>query len=58
VIEAKNTGTERLLDEAADLLFHLMALLTFRGLSLERVCKTLEAREGGYEREVSALASS
>jgi phosphoribosyl-ATP pyrophosphohydrolase/phosphoribosyl-AMP cyclohydrolase len=58
VIEAKNEGTERLLEEAADLLFHLMVLLTFRGISLERVCGVLEAREGGSQREVPALEKS
>jgi phosphoribosyl-ATP pyrophosphohydrolase/phosphoribosyl-AMP cyclohydrolase len=58
VIEAKNAGNARLLDEAADLLFHLMALLTFRDVSLEQVCKVLEAREMGREREVPAREQS
>jgi phosphoribosyl-ATP pyrophosphohydrolase/phosphoribosyl-AMP cyclohydrolase len=44
VIEAKDTDDGRLLDEAADLLFHLMILLVDRGYSLEDVSAVLEKR--------------
>lgn len=46
VIEAKNSNNERLLGESADLLFHLMVLLTYRGVSIEDVCEVLRARRG------------
>ena len=45
VIEAKNSNNERLLNESADLLFHLMVLLASRGLSLRDVCGVLKDRE-------------
>jgi phosphoribosyl-ATP pyrophosphohydrolase/phosphoribosyl-AMP cyclohydrolase len=44
VIEAKNSNDERLLEESADLLFHLMVLLTYRGLSIGDVCEVLRCR--------------
>ncbi len=44
VIEAKDTDDGRFLEEAADLLFHYMVLLTDRGYVLEDVVKILEAR--------------
>lgn len=47
VIEAKNGDTKRLLNESADLLFHLMALWEAQGVSLAEVCDTLQARASG-----------
>lgn len=44
VIEAKNGNDSKLLDESADLLFHLIVLLESRNLSLERVAETLKQR--------------
>jgi phosphoribosyl-ATP pyrophosphohydrolase/phosphoribosyl-AMP cyclohydrolase len=44
VIAAKNEAPEDLQSEAADLLFHLMVLLQFKGLSLSEVVKTLKER--------------
>lgn len=44
VIEAKDTNDGRLLDEAADLLFHLMILLVDRGYGLEDVTAVLKQR--------------
>ncbi|MCX7831737.1 MAG: phosphoribosyl-ATP diphosphatase [Actinobacteria bacterium] len=35
---------ERLLEESADLLYHLMVLLASRGLTLEQVAEVLEKR--------------
>jgi phosphoribosyl-ATP pyrophosphohydrolase len=37
---------ERVLEEAADLLFHCMVLLAHRNLSLQQVCGVLERRSG------------
>jgi len=44
VIEAKDTDDGRFLDEAADLLFHLMILLVERGYGLGDVAAVLERR--------------
>ena len=44
VIEAKDNDDKRFLDEAADLMYHLMVLLSARGCGLEDVVKVLEAR--------------
>lgn len=44
VIAAKNGSRRRLESEAADLLFHLMVLLKFKGSSLSRVAGTLKSR--------------
>jgi len=44
IIEAKDSDDERFLEEAADLLFHMMVLLTERGYRLEDVVKVLKGR--------------
>lgn len=44
VIEAKNGDRDRLLNESADLLFHLMALWEAKGVSLGDVCGVLQGR--------------
>jgi phosphoribosyl-ATP pyrophosphohydrolase/phosphoribosyl-AMP cyclohydrolase len=44
VIEAKNSNDSKLLEESADLLFHLMVLLDSRGLSIDDVGMTLRRR--------------
>jgi phosphoribosyl-AMP cyclohydrolase / phosphoribosyl-ATP pyrophosphohydrolase len=44
VIEGKNNDTDRLLNESADLLFHLMVLWEAKGVGLEDVCGVLERR--------------
>lgn len=44
VIEAKDDNEELFLNESADLLFHLMVLLSKKGYSLEDVVKTLKSR--------------
>ena len=44
VLEARQGDDARLLDESADLLFHLMVLLSARNLSLDQVQEVLEAR--------------
>jgi phosphoribosyl-ATP pyrophosphohydrolase/phosphoribosyl-AMP cyclohydrolase len=44
IVEAKNSDNERFLEEAADLLFHMMILLTERGYGLEDVVRVLKGR--------------
>ncbi len=44
VIEAKDTNDDLFLNEAADLLFHMMILLIDRGYELEDVVRVLEKR--------------
>ncbi|GAB6394418.1 MAG: histidine biosynthesis bifunctional protein HisIE [Bacteroidales bacterium] len=47
VIEATGGTEERFVCEAADLLFHLMVLLTGKGLRLEDLCNELKKRHKG-----------
>jgi phosphoribosyl-ATP pyrophosphohydrolase/phosphoribosyl-AMP cyclohydrolase len=47
VIEALGGTDERLLSESADLLYHLLVLLSARGLSLSDVEAVLRGRHGG-----------
>lgn len=44
IIESKDSNDERFLNEAADLLFHMMMLLVDRGYGLEDVVKVLKSR--------------
>ena len=44
VIESKDDDDELFLNEAADLMYHLMVLLTAKGFALEDVAKILESR--------------
>lgn len=44
VIEAKDNNTDLFLNEAADLLYHLIVLLTEKGFRLEDVVDVLESR--------------
>lgn len=44
VIAAKNDSDDRLIDESADLIFHLMVLLAYRGIDLRRVFDRLGQR--------------
>lgn len=46
VIAAKNEDENEFIYESSDLLFHLMVLLTERGLSLENLTKELAGRHG------------
>jgi len=43
-VAALAEGEERLVQEAADLLYHLLVLLAAKGLALADVCKELERR--------------
>ena len=44
VIESKDDNDELFLNEAADLMYHFMVLLTAKGFALEDVAKILESR--------------
>jgi phosphoribosyl-ATP pyrophosphohydrolase/phosphoribosyl-AMP cyclohydrolase len=44
VIEATNGTTDKLTGEAADLLYHLIVLLTAKGLRLDDACRELQRR--------------
>jgi phosphoribosyl-ATP pyrophosphohydrolase len=46
VIAALSGDPARLTSEAADLIFHLLVLLTEGGVTLDDVCAELERREG------------
>jgi phosphoribosyl-ATP pyrophosphohydrolase len=46
IIEAVKGDKERLTSEAADVLYHLLVMLTARDVSVEDVMKVLEARQG------------
>ena len=44
VIEAKGKDRERLVNEAADLVYHMMVLLVYKGYTLDEVIQTLKER--------------
>ena len=46
IIAAKNESKDELLNESADLIFHLMVLLKSKGYSLFDVVDVLESRHG------------
>jgi phosphoribosyl-ATP pyrophosphohydrolase/phosphoribosyl-AMP cyclohydrolase len=47
VIEATNGTDNRLVYEGADLLYHLIVLLTSKGLRIEDLCTELKSRHKG-----------
>jgi len=44
VIAAKNKNKQRIISETADLLFHLLVLLSFKNITLTKIEKELESR--------------
>ncbi|MFW5944697.1 MAG: phosphoribosyl-ATP diphosphatase, partial [Bacteroidota bacterium] len=44
VIEAKGENKELLLNEAADLVYHMMVLLVYKGYAMDEVVQTLRDR--------------
>lgn len=46
VIAAKNEGTDELVSETADLLYHLLVLLVEKGVPYEAITEELAQREG------------
>ena len=44
VIEAKDNNRELFLNESADLIYHLLVLLTYKGYRIEDVIAVLESR--------------
>lgn len=48
IIAAKNDDDQRLVEETADLLYHLLVLLVARGVSLADIAQELARRRGSY----------
>ena len=46
VVAAKNAGTEELVSETADLLYHVLVLLVEKGIPYEAITEELVRREG------------
>ena len=46
---AKDEGKQRLIEESADLIYHLWVLLSYKGISLEQVKRELSKRHKGQE---------
>ncbi len=57
--QASDEAESHLVHEAADLLFHLLLLLTYQGVPLSQVLKELERRQGrsGLEEKASRQKS-
>lgn len=45
VIAAKNGGKERIISEVADLVFHILVLLTAYGISTDEIFRELDKRK-------------
>ncbi|MXY33785.1 MAG: phosphoribosyl-ATP diphosphatase [Boseongicola sp. SB0664_bin_43] len=58
VIEAIRGDRERLAEEAADVLYHLLVMLAARNIDLDEVLKVLEEREGISGVEEKAVRKS
>jgi phosphoribosyl-ATP pyrophosphohydrolase len=46
---SKDEGQERLIEESADLIYHLWVLLSYKGISLQQVKDELSLRHKGGE---------
>ena len=44
IIAAKGQGNQRVIEESADLIYHLLVLLAAKGLSWDGVCQELKKR--------------
>jgi phosphoribosyl-ATP pyrophosphohydrolase len=44
ILAAKGQGDQRLAEEIADLFYHILVLLSYRGLTLEDIARELEKR--------------
>ena len=44
IIASKSEGDQRLIEESADLLYHLLVLLSYKGLTLQQVKDELRIR--------------
>lgn len=45
IVAAKNKNKERIISEVADLLFHILVLLSFKEISISDILKELEQRQ-------------
>ena len=50
ILAANAQGTQRLVEEAADLTYHLLVLLLAKGLSWDDVLRELDARGAGKQK--------
>ncbi|WP_420631900.1 phosphoribosyl-ATP diphosphatase [Candidatus Leptofilum sp.] len=44
ILAAKGQGNQRIIEESADLIYHLLVLLVSRGLSWDDICQELASR--------------
>ena len=49
IFASKDEGQQRLIEESADLLYHLWVLLSYKGISLDQVKEELKNRHKGKE---------
>ncbi|MBE9523539.1 MAG: phosphoribosyl-ATP diphosphatase [Chloroflexi bacterium] len=49
VVAASNQSDQRVMEESADLIYHLLVLLAYKGITLTDIEKELEARHHGAE---------
>lgn len=47
IIASRDEGDQRLIEESADLIYHLFVLLSFKGLTLDQVKEELALRHTG-----------
>lgn len=47
IFAAKDEGQQRLVEESADLIYHLWVLLSYKGVSLDQVKQELSSRHVG-----------
>lgn len=47
LLASKSEGNQRLVEETADLIYHLFVLLSYKGLSLEQIKEELSLRHQG-----------
>ena len=49
IFASKDEGQQRLIEESADLLYHLWVLLSYKGITLDQVNEELKNRHKGKE---------
>ena len=49
IFASKDEGPQRLIEESADLLYHLWVLLSYKGIRLDQVKEELKIRHKGKE---------
>jgi phosphoribosyl-ATP pyrophosphohydrolase len=49
LLASKGEGEQRLVEETADLIYHLFVLLAYKGISLEKIKEELQTRHHGTQ---------